>query len=237
MVFAAIDNGDSRLLVDALKALLGRPDSLEEAELDKAVGTLLARYGSGLSRSVAGMVADVMAMVTEFRFSLPASVSSALRSLASMEGTLTLIDPQANIIEMARTHGATLARTWLKPDHLKETLEATVLETLPMFRHLPRRVNAVVEDLHEGRLTFNMRFFSDRNDRQFITGMLQQFTVAILAGFTLLGGVVLLAFGTGGPPVTEEMSLLQAVGFIMLFAGFMMALRIVTMVLYRDDKS
>lgn len=237
VVFAAIDNGDSRLLVDALKALLGRPDSLEEAALEKAVGTLLARYGSGLSRSVAGMIADVMSMVTEFRFSIPASVSSALRSLASMEGTLTLIDPQANIIEMARTHGATFARAWLKPGHIKETLEATVLETLPMFRHLPRRVNAVVEDLQEGRLTFNMRFFSDRDDRQFITGMLQQFTVAILAGFTLLGGVVLLAFGTGGPPVTEEMSLLQAVGFIMLFAGFMMALRIVTMVLYRDDKS
>jgi ubiquinone biosynthesis protein len=237
VVFAAVDNGDTRLLVDALKALLGRPENLEEAELEKSVGTLLARYTTGRSHSIAGMVADVMAMVSEFRFSIPSSVASALRSLASVEGTLTLIDPHANIIDMARTDGAKLARTWMKPGHLKETLEATVLETLPMFRHLPRRVNAVVEDLQEGRLTLNMRFFSDRNDRKFITGMLQQFTVAILAGFTLLGGVVLLAFGTGGPPVTEEMSLLQAVGFIMLFAGFMMALRIVTMVLYRDDNN
>lgn len=103
---------------------------------------------------------------------------------------------------------------------------------MPLLRKLPRRISHLTEDLHDGRLSVNVRVLAHREDRNFITRLIQQFTIAVLAGFCVLGGVVLIAFGEGGPALTDYLTWQTALGYIVLFAGFMLSLRTVTLVLY-----
>ncbi len=234
-IFAAIDTGDTGILADAVLDLVGRPPGFDEQDFNRRVGQLLAKYRSGLGGSLTGLVNEVMAMVADFRMAVPAPVAFAMRSLAGTEGTLNLIDPDVNIVDLAKSEGTATVKRWLRPTNLRDSVEATAIEAIPMLRELPRNVNATLSDLHEGRLTINMRFFNDEGDRLFLTRLLQQVTLAVLSGFSILGGVVLMAFGEAGPMVTTDMSFLQAVGFIILFVGFILALRVVTAVIFRES--
>ena len=233
-IFAAVDTGDNTLLSNSVLDLVGRPGNLDEQDFHRRVSELMARYRTGLGGSITLLVNDVMALVSDFRMTIPSPVAFAMRSLAGMEGTLNLIDPKVNIVDLAKAEGSQMVRGWLRPGRVKESVEAAAIEALPMMRELPRNLNSTLGDLHEGRLTINMRFFNDEGDRSFITRLIQQFTLAVLSGFSILGGVVLMAFGVDGPRVTDEMSILQAVGFIILFVGFMLALRVVTVVVFRE---
>lgn len=107
---------------------------------------------------------------------------------------------------------------------------------MPLLRKLPRRISHLTEDLHDGRLSVNVRVLAHREDRNFITRLIQQFTIAVLAGFCVLGGVVLIAFGEGGPALTDYLTWQTALGYIVLLAGFMLSLRTVTLVLYHGNR-
>lgn len=106
------------------------------------------------------------------------------------------------------------------------------MESLPLLRDLPRQVSGIVGDLQEGRMSVSMRMFRHPGDRAFVTGLLQQVTVALVAGFCVLGGVMLIAFGDGGPTLVDELTWHAAMGYVVLFCGFLMSLRTVAMVLF-----
>lgn len=236
MVISAIDTGDTRLLLDSLKSVLTRPKTLDQDRLEYRVGELLAYYRGGVNLSLEKLVADIMSLVSEFKFTLPPNVAHALRSLSGTEGTLLLINPNANVVRLARSSADRLTRYWASPRVAKETAEAALLDIAPIATQLPRNLATLVEESSQGRFVLNMRFFADSKERAFVSDLIQQFTLAILSGFCLISGVILLAFGNSGPPLSQQLYLLQGIGFIILVAGFMLALRIVTKVLFHSDQ-
>lgn len=56
--------------------------------------------------------------------------------------------------------------------------------------------------------------------------------MALVAGFCVLGGVMLIAFGDGGPVLVDKLTWHAAMGYVVLFCGFLLALRTVAMVLF-----
>lgn len=235
LVFTAIEHGDSRILTDALLGLVDRPDELDIRSLQRSVGAILTRYRGGFSKAEGvTLFSGLVALMNDYRLSIPESIATALRCLGSLEGTLRLIESDYPVVETARVEGAKLIREeLLHPANLKEAAEGMLLETLPMLREVPRRLSGMIEDLQAGRFSISMRMFRNPADRAFMTGLLQQFTVAVVAGFCVLGGVVLIAFGTTGPKLVGDLTWHAAMGYIVLFAGFLMSLRTVAMVLFR----
>lgn len=233
-VFAAIEHGDARILTDALLGLMDRPEDLDERSLQRAVGAMLSRYRGGFAKGEGmALFSGLMSMMNAYRLGVPEAVASALRCLGEVEGTLRLIEPEYPIVEAARKEGSALVKDQFSPSNLKEAAEGMLMESLPMVRELPRQVTGIVDDLKEGRLSVSMRMFRNPSDRAFLTNLLQQFTVAIVAGFCVLGGVVLIAFGTAGPVLTGDLTWHAAMGYVVLFAGFLMSLRTVAMVLFQ----
>lgn len=236
-VFAAVDHGDASVLADALVDLLGRPDQLDDRALEREVGDLLVRYRNGWrGGSAFELFGRLMTMIVANRFEVPAGVAAAFRALAGVEGTLSLISPDIELVEVARTVGADVTRDQFRPDGLRAVWDGVLLEAMPLLRKLPRRISHLTEDLHDGRLSVNVRVLAHGEDRNFITRLIQQFTIAVLAGFCVLGGVVLIAFGEGGPALTDYLTWQTALGYIVLFAGFMLSLRTVTLVLYHGNR-
>lgn len=236
MIFAAIDRNDTRLLSDSLIELLGRPEDLDERRLEREVGELLVRYRGGMrGGSASRLFGSLMGLILGHRFEVPKAVAAALRSLGGMEGTLGLIDPDLELVNAAREIGADLLKHRFSPGSLKESATTALLEALPIVSQLPRRVNRIADDLQGGRISINMRLLAHDNDRRYVTWLFQQVVVSILAGFCVLGGIVLLVFGEGGPAMTSYMSWYTAMGYIVLFAGFVLSLRTVALVMQWPD--
>ncbi len=233
-VFAAIEHGDARILTDALLGLMDRPEDLDERSLQRAVGTMLSRYRGGFAKGEGtALFSGLMSMMNDYRLGVPEAVASALRCLGELEGTLRLIQPDYPVVETARKEGSALVKEQFHPSNLRDAAEGVLMESLPMVRDLPRQLSGIVGDLKDGRLSVSMRMFRNPSDRSFLTNLLQQFTVAIVAGFCVLGGVVLIAFGTAGPVLTGDLTWHAAMGYVVLFAGFLMSLRTVAMVLFQ----
>ena len=233
-VFAAIDLGDARVLTDALLGLMDRPEELDVRALQRSVSALLARYGGGIEYGEgSALFSRLTRLFNDYRLVVPETVAVALRSLAELEGTLRVLDPDYPLVETARREGSDLVRDRFRPEGLKDAAESVLMESLPLLRDLPRQVSGIVGDLQDGRMSVSMRMFRNPGDRAFLTGLLQQVTVAMVAGFCILGGVMLIAFGDGGPVLVDELTWHAAMGYVVLFCGFLMSLRTVAMVLFR----
>ena len=234
LMLYSIDQNDSAGATDALIELLGRPDGLDDREVERAVGALLLRYGGG-GRSAQGqkLFDDLFTLVLAHRFSVPAPISAAFRAMASVEGALLTIDPSFDVVTVARQEGNRLVRSKLKGTKITEELQRRALQLLPMMDRMPRRINKITEDLEHGRFSMNMRVLENPSDRRFLTSLFQQLIVAVLAGAAVVGAIMLIT-SSEGPMLTTDIRLYSFFGFFLLFGGFVLSMRSLMLVFRRD---
>src|SRR5690625_1806914 len=234
LMLYSIDQNDSAGATDALIELLGRPDGLDDREVERAVGALLLRYGGG-GRSAQGQKRfdDLFTLALATRLSVPAPLSAAFRAMASVEGALLTIDPSFDVVTVARQEGNRLVRSKLKGTKITEELQRRVLQLLPMMDRMPRRINKITEDLEHGRFSMNMRVLENPSDRRFLTSLFQQLIVAVLAGAAVVGAIMLIT-SSEGPMLTTDIRLYSFFGFFLLFGGFVLSMRSLMLVFRRD---
>lgn len=225
----AIDGDDPALATDAVLELLDRPDALDERALQRSLGELITRFRDGLG--AAGSVevfSELFRLVVAYGFRVPPAVAAALRSLGALEGTLTILDPELDLVAAARETGREVMGE-VSPERVRAELTTRLLHLLPLVETLPRRIGKISEDLERGRFTAHVRVFSDAGDRAFLSRLVQQLVVAVLAGSAVLGGIV-LAVSAGGPALLPGLTLFTFAGYLLAFAGFVLGLRSVALV-------
>jgi ubiquinone biosynthesis protein len=234
LMLYSIDQNDSAGATDAIIELLGRPDGLDDREVERAVGALLLRYGGG-ARAAQGqkLFDDLFNLVLAHRFSVPAPISAAFRAMASVEGALLTIDPSFDVVAVSRREGNRLVRSKLKGTKITDELQRRALQLMPMIDRMPRRINKITEDLEQGRFSMNMRVLENPSDRSFLTSLFQQLIVAVLAGAAVVGAIMLIT-SDEGPLLTKDIHLYSFFGFILLFGGFVLSMRSLMLVFRRD---
>ncbi|WGP05557.1 AarF/UbiB family protein [Bacillus subtilis] len=237
LMLYSIDQNDSAGATDALIELLGRPDGLDDREVERAVGELLLRYGGG-TRAAQGqkLFDDLFNLVLAHRFSVPAPISAAFRAMASVEGALLTIDPNFDVVAVSRQEGNRLVRSKLKGTKITDELQRRALQLMPMIDRMPRRINKITEDLEQGRFSMNMRVLENPSDRSFLTSLFQQLIVAVLAGAAVVGAIMLIT-SDEGPLLTKDIHLYSFFGFVLLFGGFVLSMRSLMLVFRRDGQT
>ncbi|GAA1513966.1 ABC1 kinase family protein [Brevibacterium permense] len=237
LMLYSIDQNDSAGATDALIELLGRPDGLNDREVERAVGELLLRYGGG-TRAAQGqkLFDDLFNLVLAHRFSVPAPISAAFRAMASVEGALLTIDPHFDVVAVSRQEGNRLVRSKLKDTKITDELQRRALQLMPMIDRMPRRINKITEDLEQGRFSMNMRVLENPSDRSFLTSLFQQLIVAVLAGAAVVGAIMLIT-SNEGPLLTKDIRLYSFFGFVLLFGGFVLSMRSLMLVFRRDGQT
>ncbi|MGG5753568.1 ABC1 kinase family protein [Zafaria sp. Z1313] len=234
LLLLAIDKNDNQLATDALLDLLDRPADFDARGFERSLGQLMVRYRNGFAgRGGSELFTSLFALVIQHGFTVPQQIAAAFRALAALEGTLALIDPALDVVQAAREEGRRIAGAAIGPGGWKEALETRALHLLPALSTLPRRVSKITEDLEEGRLSVNVRVLAHAADRGFLNRLVQQVVVAILAGAATLGAIVLIATETG-PFLTDNIRTHAFFGYLLLFMGFILALRAVVLVFQRD---
>lgn len=237
LMLYSIDQNDSAGATDALIELLGRPDGLNDREVERAVGELLLRYGGG-TRAAQGqkLFDDLFNLVLAHRFSVPAPISAAFRAMSSVEGALLTIDPHFDVVAVSRQEGNRLVRSKLKGTKITDELQRRALQLMPMIDRMPRRINKITEDLEHGRFSMNMRVLENPSDRSFLTSLFQQLIVAVLAGAAVVGAIMLIT-SDEGPLLTKDIHLYSFFGFVLLFGGFVLSMRSLMLVFRRDGQT
>lgn len=225
----AIDADDERLACDALLELLDPPARLDERRLTRELGQLMVRFRGGFGpQGGAALFGKLFTLVLDHGFAVPPQIAAAFRALAALEGTLRLLDPGFDVIAEARELGSEHLEQEFTPERLKTQLSRQALTLLPTLARLPRRVDRLADALEQGTLTARVRVLADDGDRGFLTRLFQQLIVAVLAAAATIGAVLLI-LDDSGPSLTASLSWHSFFGFTLLFAGFVLALRAVTL--------
>jgi len=228
----AIGRGDPAALRDALLELVTRTTDIDEQELERALGQFMARHlAVGLPPS-AEIFTDLFRLASRFQLSIPPEIGTVLRALATLEGTLTVLEPDFDIVTAARQYAATHVTAQLTPKTVQKTAADELLALVPVLRRLPRRFDRISGSLEQGRLGLNVRLFADERDRRYVTGLTSQFLLTFLGAATGIIAALLLGV-SGGPKIASDVSLAQLIGYNLLLVAAILVLRVL-FVIFRN---
>ncbi|WP_372660079.1 ABC1 kinase family protein [Amycolatopsis kentuckyensis] len=231
----ALDRGDPAALRDGLLEIVDRTGDIDEQRLDRALGALVARhFGPGRSPGL-DLFTSLFRVVADFRLSVPPPIAAVFRALATVEGTLSALDPAFDVLAESRAFAAEQVGARLRPDSLRHAALTEFTALLPVLRRLPRRVDRVGAALEEGRLSVNVRLFSDERDRDVVTTLVHEVLLAFVGAATGLMAVLLLA-GDGGPRVVADLTLHQVFGYNLLVISALVGLRLLFVVFRRSGR-
>ena len=231
----AFDQGDPIAASDALLDLVRRPDDLDEYRLERALGQFMARHLSpGVAPDIR-TITDLFRIIAEHDLAVPPEVAAVFRAIATLEGTLTQIEPGFNVMSEARLFASAYLSEQMRPRALQKTLTDELTSLLPLLRRLPRRVDRIASALEEGRLTVNVRPLANERDRETIGAWLHEALLTILASTAGVMSVILLG-QEGGPVVTETVSMYQLMGYGLMVVSFILAMRVLVLI-YRPSQT
>jgi ubiquinone biosynthesis protein len=229
----ALDRGDPANLTDALLDIAARPGQLDEPRLQRALGRFLAQCFTPGVTPDARMFTRLFRIVADYQLAVPPEIATVLRALATMEGTLTQLAPQFDILAEAKHFTQKHLAAQLTPETIKNTTAGELAALAPMLRRFPRRIDRLGGALEDGRLTINVRILADPADRHYLTGLLDRALLAFLAAAAGIMAVLMIGIH-GGPALTKTISLYTFFGYCLLVTAAILALRVLAQI-FRSD--
>jgi len=222
-LFLALDRQDPAAARDALLEVLIPTADLDEQRLERALGRLMAHHLGPAATTDAEMFTALWRLVPEHGLSVPPDVAAVFRCLATLEGTLTQLDPGFDIVEESRAYAVEQLRVQLG-SLSGESVAEELVSLLPLLRPLPRRFARLTTALERGELTLGVRVLAHPDDRRFVSSILHRAVSAFLGAATGLMAVLLLN-ANGGPKVTSAVTLFQLLGYNLLLVSVVLMLR------------
>lgn len=213
----------------ALQVGMGE-EEVDPSQLDRAFARMMADHlGPGAEPS-AELLEDFLDIVNRFGLTMPTSVTEMLRALATLQGSLELLSPGYPIVDAARGLASDRLEAELTPENLTEDVKREVIRLAPMLRRAPYHLDRLADQLERGRLTVRVSMFSSLEDVRVVSTLVNRAVLA-LVGATL-GIVSAMLFQIdGGPSLSDNFSLFDLLGFIGLFSGVILIMRVVMEIL------
>jgi ubiquinone biosynthesis protein len=185
---------ESDALADALLAL-GRPRGKVDLGAFRAeVSRLSERYlGRPIKEiEVAAMLRDLVDGAVRFDIEMPTEMLMVGKALMTVEGVGKEIYPDLDVWSALRPYFLKLLWKRYHPERLAREALRLLGQLGTATSNLPRQVNAILEDLHRGRLEIKVKdeglpAASDRLGRRIYASV-------TIAAFTV-GGALMLSFG------------------------------------------
>ncbi len=226
LLLLALDRQDGAAATSALCDLLIPPSGLDERALERDVAELVMRFAGGLPLN--DMIVDLFGAVIRHGLRVPGQIAAAFRALGAVEGTLRLLDPELDLVALARTLTPRLTSDGLAlpgSDGVKDLIAAN----LPALQRLPRRLVGIAERLEAGTLAVRVNSFGEAGERRFLTGLLHQIVLVVLAATAAACGVA-LTLSELGPHLTPVLRLSTFGGLTLLLFAFVLGCRALVLV-------
>ncbi|WP_342526313.1 AarF/UbiB family protein [Chryseomicrobium sp. FSL W7-1435] len=183
------------VLVDALTKMISESAHIDRIALEQEVGQLLLKVSYVTKIPTQELVFSLFAIVRKHGLHFYPSVAQALRSLVTLDGTLSIIHPSFDTFAEAKEFSEEyIHEMWKKPfqepKELWKSFEEEMALALPALRKLPRRVDQLIKRVESGKIILHHDIFSDKANNQFVTLLFSKF-VLLMVGITF--GIISVA--------------------------------------------
>ena len=234
-LMVAAGSGDSALLRQALTQMTVIDRTADLRDFDLALDDLLGRNLRQGSVLTASAFQDLTVLVGRFGIHVPRWFGTLSRAMVTLEGTLLSIDPGFSLVDAAMARGGGEIHERAELSTVREIVETEAMRQLPRLRRLPQRVDDLLGQATEGRLSARVSLFSHESDERLLRGLVDRVVMAVLAASLGIGSVVLLGIRTG-PEVRDTVTINEVLGYVGLAAASVLALRVIAAVV-RDGQT
>lgn len=229
-ILTAIALQDATMLrTAALQVGMGASE-VDPAQLDRAFARLMADHLGPGAEPTAELLEDFLKIANQFELRMPPSVTGMLRALATLQGSLEMLSPGYPIIEAAQTVAMDQMKAQLTPDNLGEELKRETIRLAPLLRRAPHHLDRIAGQIEQGRLTVRASLFSDAEDVKVIARFVNRAILAFVGAALGVVSAMLFALETG-PLITNNITLFDLLGFVGMFAGAILIMRVVLEIL------
>lgn len=216
----AVKAEDNVAAADRLLEMLDVPEGLDRRGFERELGVLLTY----LSSPTGSLVMRLFALVQKHELGVPAQLAAALRAIGALEGSIQLIEPGFNVIAEAQQQASALLSKMYSAEAIKNMIASNAIGFVSSLQKLPANLTSLSEKIENGTLQVQVRQFSDRADRTFLTGLAHEGIVAAISIAAIIGSIVLIISDTG-PLIAPQLRLYSFFGYTLALGGFVFGLR------------
>ena len=222
-------NDPTMLRSAAMEMGMGAGD-VDPAQLDRAFARLMVEHlGPGAEPSAA-LIQDFLGITSEFGMVMPTAVTGMLRALATLQGSVEVLSPGFPMISAAKKVAKAEMISALRPENLVDDLKREVIHLAPVLRRAPHHFDRIAGQIEQGKLAFRVRMFSDDDDIRVISRLINRAVLAFIGATLGVVSAMLLQIPSDHL-ITDNVGLLQVLGFVGLFAGSILIMRVVLEIL------
>ena len=225
-ILLALRLRDPTLLREAALEVATVKEGTDPLQLERAFAQLMAhRLGPAMTPD-ADLIRDFLKIVFDFGMKPPPSVTSMFRTMGTLAGTLEILSAGFNLIGEAEKLATNQMQRWLEPESLSELAQTEVIRLAPIIQRLPRHIDRIAGQLERGELTVRSSLFSSPTDARQISRLWNRGVLAFLGAALGVVSVQLLS-APGGPALVDDLSLFDLLGYLGLFGGAILVMRVV----------
>lgn len=207
----AIATSNAQKLVDVILILGVHDDRIDYTGLYSDIETFMNKYiNLDLKDINLGFaIQEVFTIAHKHRISMPKGISMLARGLVTIESTMTVLDPDINIITIAANH---VSENKLKHMDLKKELGSASQKILEAGNHgiqIPVHLNELIQMCLKGRIKINLEVMDSTVPLNTINHMVNKLTVGIVSAGLLMASSLLCT-----TEMTPKVFGIPAIGFI-----------------------
>ena len=148
------------------------------------------------------------------------------RAMATLLGTLETLSPGFPLVDRVVAAAGSELQERAMPTSLAEFVEREGASLAPVARRLPRHLDLIATQLGRGQLTTRVSLFATPQDVGVMERLLNKILLTVIS-LGVLGASVLLMNTEAGPQIeTSGFYLSELFGWVGLFAGTVLVLRV-----------
>ena len=225
-LMTAVAAGDALLLRQALTRLTVLDATADLRQLDFALDELLVRHVHAGGHITAEAFQDLTVLAGRYGLHLPRWFATLSRTMVTLEGTLRCVDPTFSLVDAAQEHARRRLGPRVQLTSARGALEHEALVQLPRLQRLPERIDELLGQAVEGRLSTRVSLFSHRRDEQLLRSLIDRLALALLSAALGVGSVLLLGVERG-PTLSSSVTVNEVLGYVGLASASVLMLRVV----------
>ncbi|GFP24227.1 ubiquinone biosynthesis protein, partial [Candidatus Hakubella thermalkaliphila] len=201
-LFVALINKDVSELVDRLIDVGIVTEETDKRLLTYDIDMLMMRYHDISVRQVrvAEALNDLFGVVYKHRVIIPTELGLLLKTLVTLEGVCTMLDPGFNLIEVGRPFASQLVSEKANPLRWAPELLEDLRQLNKLLRTLPQQISDTLKQVGEGKLKVSLDHLGMGGFMNTLRRVIDQLSLSILIASFVLGSSLIIAQGRLLPP-------------------------------------
>lgn len=211
-----IASHDVGMIQDAVLALgdfIERPD---QSQLYEDIGNLLSKYGTENMGNIdiVDMFMDLMDVMKENKIAMPHGMTMLARGMTHMEGVLSLISPEINMVDIASRHmeGQFLDKDWKK--ELKAT-SYNLYKSMYKAINIPSLVSDILQGYLKGQTKINLDLHASAELERLLRRLIRNIVMGLWVMALLISSSIICT--TQMQPQIFGIPALGAIGYMSAF--------------------